>query len=545
MGVAIGKFNGHAHLDIAVANKSGNSVMLFTGYGDGTFTPAHVYPTVSSPQALVAADLDGNGGVDFASLSSGGSDNSVSVALGTLQDSASNFLPSVTVDSAGIASHSLECSYSGDPNYGASTSSPMAVGFLTAAPPQFSLLVGDYPAAQPVEITDSSSNAVIYYTSDGSDPTTSSTVYNGPITITSSVKLKAIAAGPYLASAISEAVYTIAAAPQFSVVSKEALNIPGAAAEVSTIAQTVTITDNTPGAVVYYTTDGTAPSTKSARYAAPFTIIKTTTVKAFAKAPGYINSSISTQTDVIDLPKPAITWATPAEITYGEKLGADELDARTSVAGTFTYSPKLGTILAAGTHTLSVTFTPSNLDAYVATTKSVQIEVRKKALEVAASHLTKVYGAAMPRLTYSISGFVDGDTGARAVTGEPLLATNAKEETHVGIYSITVTDGTLKSANYSFDFSNGELTITRAELKVTARNQTMKQGATLPELTYAITGFVNKDTQSSATTGKPILTTTATSKSKPGSYPIDVRAGTLAAKNYRFTYFDGQVTVVP
>src|ERR1700739_284970 len=56
---------------------------------------------------------------------------------------------------------------------------------------------------------------------------------------------------------------------------------------------------------------------------------------------------------------PVITWATPAAITYNTALSAIQLNATASVAGTFVYSSAAGTVLTAGAHTLSVTFTPT------------------------------------------------------------------------------------------------------------------------------------------------------------------------------------------
>jgi hypothetical protein len=72
---------------------------------------------------------------------------------------------------------------------------------------------------------------------------------------------------------------------------------------------------------------------------------------------------------------PVITWATPQAITYGEKLGSAELDAKANVPGTFKYSPAAGTLLSAGQHTLSVTFTPSNTAAYSGATATVTLQV--------------------------------------------------------------------------------------------------------------------------------------------------------------------------
>jgi hypothetical protein len=77
-------------------------------------------------------------------------------------------------------------------------------------------------------------------------------------------------------------------------------------------------------------------------------------------------------------------------------------------------------------------------------------------------------------------------------------------------------------------------------------NLTMTQGGTVPTLTYTLTGFVNGDTAATAVTGAAILSTTATSASAPGNYPITFSKGTLAAKNYAFDGgANGVLKVVP
>ncbi|MGH7968171.1 MAG: PA14 domain-containing protein, partial [Limisphaerales bacterium] len=56
---------------------------------------------------------------------------------------------------------------------------------------------------------------------------------------------------------------------------------------------TVTLSDATPNATIYYTIDGTTPSTNSLLYSAPFVLTSTATVQAFAVAPGAVNSGIA------------------------------------------------------------------------------------------------------------------------------------------------------------------------------------------------------------------------------------------------------------
>ncbi len=72
---------------------------------------------------------------------------------------------------------------------------------------------------------------------------------------------------------------------------------------------------------------------------------------------------------------PTITWANPANILLGTALGATQLDATASVPGQFTYSPVAGTVLAAGSQTLSVTFAATDATDYTDASDTVTIYV--------------------------------------------------------------------------------------------------------------------------------------------------------------------------
>ncbi len=69
------------------------------------------------------------------------------------------------------------------------------------------------------------------------------------------------------------------------------------------------------------------------------------------------------------------------------------------------------------------------------------------------------YGAAIPALTYTVTGYVNGDTSS-AVTGTPMETTTAKQGSTVGTYPITLGLGSLAATNYSFTLMNGIVTIT-------------------------------------------------------------------------------------
>src|SRR2546423_10943903 len=85
-----------------------------------------------------------------------------------------------------------------------------------------------------------------------------------------------------------------------------------------------------------------------------------------------VNYTSATQTVSINVRQatPTITWANPADVIYGAALGAMQLDATANVPGTFAYTPAAGTILGAGTQTLSATFTPSDTTDYTSVSAS-------------------------------------------------------------------------------------------------------------------------------------------------------------------------------
>ena len=161
------------------------------------------------------------------------------------------------------------------------------------AAPMFAPNGGTFTEVQTVTITSATEGAEIYYTTDGTEPTTSSTKYTAAITIGKTTTVKAIAVKDGMTdSSVITAEYTINL-PVKETVATPVISPNGGSFSGS---QTVTIICATEGAKIYYTTDGSAPTTSSKLYESAFTISVTTTVKAIAVKDGMVDSEVVSAT---------------------------------------------------------------------------------------------------------------------------------------------------------------------------------------------------------------------------------------------------------
>jgi len=211
------------------------------------------------------------------------------------------------------------------------------VRVLAVAAPLFSPTPGTYATAQQVTITDATNNASIYYTTNNSIPTASSTPYTSAITVSATETLQAIAiVSGNAPSTVTTAIYTIetpAATPIFSPPSG-----------IYTSVQEVAITSATPGATIYYTTNGTAPTISSTVYSAPILVSTSETIKAIATAPVYLQSATASAVYIINM------------AVNGCPTGSGScVDNFTGASGTLlpTYNSKW--VLAAGTNSIYTT----------------------------------------------------------------------------------------------------------------------------------------------------------------------------------------------
>ncbi len=177
-----------------------------------------------------------------------------------------------------------------------------AISELPAPAPLFVPSGGTYTQPQLIRMSASVPEATIYYTTDGTVPTSASSKFTAAIPVTTegpTVLRAMVTAVGFEPSAVSSATYTLNFPP-----APEPSASPGGG-EYST-PQNVTLSDSIPGAKIYYTLDGTNPTAASTQYTVPIPITTSTSIRALATAPSYQPSGVSTNSFQFPAPSPTI-----------------------------------------------------------------------------------------------------------------------------------------------------------------------------------------------------------------------------------------------
>jgi len=277
----------------------------------------------------------------------------------------------------------------------------------------------------------------------------------------------------------------------------------------------------------------------------------------YATATASVKLQVTPVALTVTAASPAISYgSTPPAITptYSGLVAGD-------TAASLTTQPACSTTATSTSNVGSYATSCSGaVDAnYTIAYKAGTLTVAQAALTVKATSLSEVYGAVDPdhcgnankHLTYTITGFENGQTQSQVLYGSPNETTTATPWSNVGTYPITVTKGSLQlnstyGKNYTLVFVNGTLTVTPANLWVVADSYSRRINRPNPPFGYDIFGFVNGDNQRNAVTGAAACcTTTATIGSPAGDYPIVIAPGNLTAKNgnYTFTLVNGVLIV--
>jgi hypothetical protein len=166
--------------------------------------------------------------------------------------------------------------------------------------PSFSVATGTYSSNQTISIFCQTSSSSIYYTTDGTSPSTTSFKYSTPISVNGNGTVETINAigveSGMINSKVATATYTIVNNSQVSI---PIFNPIGGTYSSN---QIVSISSATPSATIYYTTDGSSPTTSSSVYTTPISVAgdgTTLLINAIATAPGLTMSSMTSSNYVI------------------------------------------------------------------------------------------------------------------------------------------------------------------------------------------------------------------------------------------------------
>jgi hypothetical protein len=153
-----------------------------------------------------------------------------------------------------------------------------------------------------------------------------------------------------------------------------------------------------------------------------------------------------------------ITFALLPNVQYGNSFSLSA-SSSSGLQVSFTASGPCATNGSiSGIGVCSITASAPASNTYSAASQTQSFTIFPAVLKVTANNLNTAYGQPLPSLTYAYSGFVMNDTAA-VVSGVPALSTTATATSNIGSYPITVSTGTLATANYSFLYVSGTLNV--------------------------------------------------------------------------------------
>jgi hypothetical protein len=460
-----------------------------------TFSPAP--GTYATPQHVTLADTTSGASVFYTT------DGTTPTTSSTKYTGAITVSSTATIDAIATANDFL--------------TSAVASGTYTietpAATPTFSPAPGTYSSAQQVTISDSTSGASIFYTTNGTTPTTSSTPYTGAIAVGATLTIKAIATAPgSLTSAVASGLYTLdipAATPAFS-------PAPG----IYAAAQKVTITDSTTGAAIYYTTNGSTPTTSSTKYTAEITVSATTTIKAIATAAGFVTSAVASGTYTIETPaatpvfSPAAgTYAPGQQVTISDSTeGATIFYTTNGTTPTTSSAQYTGAINVNATTTIkAIAAATGSLDSAVATsTYTIETPAATPVFSPvagtypSAQHVTITDGTTGATIYYTTNGSVPTTSSTKYTAAITVSATTT-------INAIAVATGSLTSAMATATFTI-ETPAATPTFSPVGGTYTSAQDVTISDATTGAAIFYTTDGATPTTSSTPYTVAIPVSK---------------------------------
>jgi hypothetical protein len=421
-----------------------------------------------------------------------------------------------------------------DPNYQGSATGTLVIS-STAATVTLGSLAQNYTGSPlAATATTSPTGLTVNFTYTGISPTTYATSSTPPTAAGSYTVVGTISSSTYTGSATGTLV--ISPATETVTLGSLAQNYTG-----SPLSATAT-TSPVSGLTVTFTYTGTSGTTYPTSSNPPTAAGSYTVVGAISN-PNYQGSA--TGTLVISPATETVTLGSLAQTYTGSPLSATATTSPVSgLTVTFTYTGISPTTYAtsptpptaAGSYTVVGAISSSNYQGSATGT----LVISKATATVNLGSLAQTY-AGVPLAATATTSSPSGLTVTFTYTGisPTTYATSSTPPTAAGSYTVV---GAISNPNYAGS-ATGTLVIAPALLTVTANNASMTVGAAVPALTASYNGFVPGDS-AAVLSGSPTLSTTATSSSPAGLYPITVVQGTLSAANYTFAFVNGTLTDV-
>jgi hypothetical protein len=369
---------------------------------------------------------------------------------------------------------------------------------------------GEYIASVTVAIRDMNDGiegVSIYYTTDDSTPTTSSTLYDRAIVFnaTDTIKAKAFASG-YRASEEARQEFTIGVATQVATptITISGTNVSGE----YTGDQTISFASSTSGVTFYYTTNGTTPTTSSAS-ASSFTTAGSATVKVLAVKTNYTNSSVATASYTIKVPTPAFgastgTYTNDQSITLSNSLSGATILYK---LGSGTFNTYTGAFNTSGTGTYTAYATKSGYTDSGEVSATYTIKLTAPTLSVTSGTFDNdfnvtISAAAGTTIRYTLNGNNPDSnssiySGAVSIAGTKTLKAIAQKNGYAdssistGAYTLVVADPRFNPADGADVLLGDQITI-----------ETDTTGATI----YYTTDGTNPRTDGTAYSGPITIT---------------------------------------
>jgi hypothetical protein len=309
---------------------------------------------------------------------------------------------------------------------------------ITWAPPA-SITYGTALSAAQLNATASVPGTMVYTPAVGAVPTAGTDTLSVTFTPTDTTNYTTVTKTVSLT--VTQAAPVITWAPPASIIYGTALS-----------GTQLNATASVPGTMAYTPAAGSIPTAGTDTLSVPFTPTDTTNYTTATKT---VTITVTHATVVI-------TWAPPASITYGTALSSTQLNATASVPGTMIYTPAAGSIPAAGTDTLSVTFTPTDTANYATATKTVSLTVTQAAAVITWNNPASItYGTALSATQLNATASVPGTLVYTPAAGSIPAA---------GTDTLSVTFTPTDTTNYSTVTKTVTLTVTQAAPVITWNN---------------------------------------------------------------------------